>query len=94
MKIPDDNMNGGSIVFDFEPKAQFVSKIGLLDVDYKTTISVVYQTEGGTNTTKTINVPILGDNAYQELSIDLAHVEQLTLSMKRSGAVSSISFCH
>jgi hypothetical protein len=92
--IPDDNMNGGSIVFDFEPKAQFVSKIGLLDVDYETKISVVYQTKGGKMKAKTFSVPILGDNSYQDLSIDVAHVKQLTLSMKRSGAVSSISFCY
>jgi hypothetical protein len=94
MDIPDDNMNGGSIVFDFEPKAQFVSKIGLLDIDYQTKISVVYETEGGKTKTKTIQVPILGDNSYQELSIDLAHVKRLALSLKRSGAVSSISFCY
>jgi hypothetical protein len=95
MDIPDDNVSGGSIIFDFEPEAQFVSKIGLLDVDYKTSISVLYKTQSGKVTRKTIKAPpILGDNSYQELPINMANVSRVTLTMERSGAVSSISFCY
>lgn len=60
--VPDDNVNGGMIKFDFTLRANYVYDIGLLDIDYKTTIRVIYECEIGTTETKSIQVPILGDN--------------------------------
>lgn len=94
MNIPDDNMDGGTIVFNFNPPAEYVSKIGLLDVDYETEIIVLFSTDSGRSATRKFNVPIRGDNSHQVLSIDTPNVTQLTLVMERSGAVSSISFCY
>lgn len=37
---PLQNVDGGKIVFNFAPKAERVHSIGLLDVDYKTTLYV------------------------------------------------------
>jgi hypothetical protein len=94
MTIPDDNEDGGMIVFDFEKKdAEYVYNIGLLDVDYKTSITVVYRLNNGKLTTKKINVPLLGDNSFQLLSINIANVKQIKITMQRSAAVTSISYC-
>ena len=44
---PDDNVDGGAIVFDFEPKAEYVKDIGILDLDYGATLVVTYMNEAG-----------------------------------------------
>jgi hypothetical protein len=41
VSIPDDNVNGGVIVFDVKKVAKCVYEMGLLDVDYETSITVV-----------------------------------------------------
>ena len=94
MDIPDDNRDGGAIVFDFDPPAKYVSKIGLLDVDYETKIIVLFSNDSGVSDTREFNVPLRGDNSHQIVSINIPNVEQLTLVMERSAAVSSISFCY
>ncbi|MEM7216621.1 MAG: hypothetical protein AAF423_13865, partial [Pseudomonadota bacterium] len=91
---PDDNVDGGMIIFDFEPKAEYVKDIGLLDVDYGTTITVAFMNENGDMDTKSIEVPELGDNSFQLLSIDTSHVKQLKISMERSVGVSSLTYCY
>jgi hypothetical protein len=94
VSIPDDNVDGGMLVFDFNPKATYVKDIGLLDVDNKTSIIITYMLESGETKEKTISVPLLGDNSYQLLSIDTENVVQLVVSTRRSAAVTSITFCH
>jgi hypothetical protein len=71
-----------------------VSDIGLLDVDYKATVVVAYKMSRGVMTTKTIRVPNLGDNSYQLLPINLFNVKQVKVTIERSAAITSISFCY
>jgi hypothetical protein len=94
MSIPDDNVDGGMIMFDFDPKATYVKDIGLLDVDYETMIIIMFMTESGAMKEKKINVPLLGDNSYQLVSIETDNVMQLVVAMQRSAAVTSITFCY
>ena len=92
--IPDDNVDGGTITFDFSGnEAKFVAKMGLLDVDYKTTIKVVYK-YGDTYKRKLIHVPELGDNSYQEVDIHESNVKKIILTLERSGAVVFLGFCY
>jgi hypothetical protein len=90
--IPDDNTDGGIIEFNFA-KRTFVHEIGLLDVDYEATITVIYDTGKGL-LTMLINVPIMGDNAVQKVSINKENVIQLRLEATRSAALTFISFCY
>jgi len=94
VSIPDDNVDGGTIVFDFEKPALLVEDIALLDIDYETKIVVYYLTPGGNMSQKTINVPLLGDNSYQVVSIDTENVKQIVVMTVRSLGVASISFCY
>lgn len=59
------NANGGKIIFTFSPKADYVFSLGILDVDYPVKIFVTYMNDAGATLTKTIPLPILGDNSYQ-----------------------------
>lgn len=92
--IPDDNVDGGLITFTFSPVAEYVKEIGLLDVDYETTIFVLYKPENGEYDKEIIIVPTKGDNSYQVVPINTSHVTQIVLSTKRSLAVTSLSFCY
>ena len=91
--IPDDNVDGGSITFDFIEAAQEVYEIGLLDIDYAASITVVQETAEGM-IQKTIRVPLMGDNSKQTVPINLENVKQLKLNLSRGGGVIFISFCH
>jgi len=92
-EVPDDNVDGGTIIFNFVIKAETVYEIGLMDVDYETDIEVTYHDENGKKQTATIEVPLAGDNSVQVLAINYDNVSQLKLNLSRSGAVTFITFC-
>jgi hypothetical protein len=72
--IPDDNVNGGTIFFKFDGEAEYVGDIGLFDVDYKTSITVVWKTANGVTIKDTFPVPLLGDKSYQVFSVNKPNV--------------------
>jgi hypothetical protein len=88
--IPDDNVDGGSIVFHFTTDAPYVSEMGLLDIDYETVITITYYDKTDVDP---IVMPLKGDNSYQTISINKWNVKQLKVDFARSGAVTFISFC-
>lgn len=95
MSIPDDNVDGGIIVMDFiQPGGQYVKELGLLDIDYNSKIIVEYEVSPGKIASRTIHIPMLGDNSFQVVEIDQDNVKWLKLVLDRSGAVTYISFCN
>jgi hypothetical protein len=62
---PDDNARGDMITFDFASKVKTVDAIGLMDIDEVGTnlIMVTYEDESGNKQTKTIDVPVFGENS-------------------------------
>jgi len=94
---PDDNVDGGMMEFEFEPMVDYIESIGLLDVDYEVSISITFMNAAGEMDDTTIIVPVLGDNSYQLLPLDIDQVtgpvKKLTLDMTRSAAVTSLKFC-
>ena len=91
--IPDDNVNGGVITFDFPNIVSKVYEIGLLDIDYAASITVVHETKYRVKET-TIHVPILGDNSVQVVPINYRNVRQIRLKVSRSGAVTFFILLH
>jgi hypothetical protein len=91
--IPDDIVRGGTIFFDFKDEP-YVYEIGLLDMDYDASVTVVYRTASGQRTNETFEVPLKGDNSVQTLIINKANVRRVSVDMIRSGAVTFISYCY
>jgi hypothetical protein len=92
--IPDDNVNGGTMTFNFfEPGGKYVYEMGLLDIDYATTVKVIYENGNGGTSENDIVVPRLGDNSFQVFKINQAAVRSIKVIMTRSGAVTYIKFC-
>lgn len=86
--IPDDNRKGGIITLEFPCEGgQYVSEIGLMDIDYTASVTVMTEIE------TIIPVPRYGDNSVQTLEIDEPNVRWIDLMMKRSGAITHITFC-
>jgi len=90
--IPDDNADGGSIIFDFTTPALYVYQMHLLDADYGGVIFVDYETDTGIKT-RYISLTNLGDNAVTTETINVENVVKITLRVNRAGAVSSLTFC-
>ena len=89
-EIPDDNVDGGMIRFIFTEPLEYVYEMGLIDIDYESSITVFSKTE-----TKTIQInDSLGDNAVQAVPINMANVLEIKLTLSRSGAVTFLSFCY
>jgi hypothetical protein len=94
--VPDDNVDGGILTLDFpNPGGQYVYEIGLLDIDYATSVVVVYEKEEGSEELDEyeLTVPILGDNSKQTLEINQERVRWIKVMFSRSGAVTYIKFC-
>lgn len=81
------------IVFDFDEPAEIVYAMGVLDIDYESSITVSHLVDG--KIVKTVmNLKLLGDNSYQTLEINIAFVKQIKLTLSRSGAVTSLAYCY
>lgn len=91
--VPDDNVNGGTITMNFEPKADYVFSFGILDADYRITVKVFYMSDDGVMLEKTIYVPLLGDNSYQVVPVETPNVVRIVIDMERSGAITYLHFC-
>ena len=87
--IPDDNRDGGMIIFDFNPPATYVYEMGFVDIDEAASLTMVYDD----TIDVTLNLPQLGDNSFQIFPIDIANVNQVKVNLQGSGAVSYIDFC-
>lgn len=92
LDIPDDNRDGGTIAFDFSEDTMYVKEIGFLDTDKpNSTIVVVYE-EDSILKEKVIDIPRVGNNGVQTVTIDIANVRQLLVNLKDSGAVTFITY--
>lgn len=93
--VPDDNADGGILTLDFPcPGGQYVYEIGLLDIDYATSVVVVYEkNDEGELDEYELTVPLLGDNSKQTLEINQDSVKWIKVMFSRSGAVTHVKFC-
>jgi hypothetical protein len=86
---PDDNAYGGTIEFMFDNEGRKVLSIGMLDVDQYAKLEI----RKNDGSTYEIDVEGLGDNAFQEETINEENVSSLSFSIPESGAVSYLCFC-
>ena len=91
---PDDNQDGGMIVFEFVEPAEIVYAMGFLDIDEPgSTVTVSHMTEEGMVST-VLDLPDLGDNSKQILEINIGSVKEIKVTLAGSGAVTFIDFCY
>jgi len=93
LSIPDDNVDGGVISFEFN-KPSKIYKMGLLDINYKSYLAVSTKDYTGKVAKKDVPIPMLGDNSYQTLVININNIIKLDLNLCRSGGVAFLSFCY
>jgi hypothetical protein len=92
--IPDDQLDGGTITFDFTTKFPYIYEIGVMDIEEGTHsfITVVHDVGTKQETTQ-IDIFGLGDNAVQTVLINIANVSKLTLNLDTSGAITHLAAC-
>ena len=61
----------------------YVKELGLLDIDYATTITVIYGPGDDNFQEKVIDVPLLGDNSVQTVLIDLPNVRWIKINYRK-----------
>lgn len=86
---PDDNAKGGTLTFEWDDLVG-VHQVGLLDMDEPGS-SITFFDENA-NVIKTMDIPALGDNSYQELDVDVANVARMDIVLGASGAVTAVDF--
>ena len=91
---PDDNADGGMIIFDFVVPAEEVLEMTFLDIDYETSVTVTHDMDDGMEAETVFDLPLLGDNSKQTLEINIQNVKQVKVTFTSSGAVTDISFCY
>jgi hypothetical protein len=89
--IPDDEQGGGTITFLFTRGVDYISDIGLMDIESRGEETVVIVDHEGT--TSRFPVDGQGNNSVQTIDIGLSGVTKLVVEFHTSGAVIFINFC-
>ncbi|NJN76599.1 MAG: hypothetical protein HC796_10975 [Synechococcaceae cyanobacterium RL_1_2] len=85
---PDDEACGGSIIFKFDDAVE-IKSIGLVDIEESG--GKIYTTDKDGNV-KVTNIPGVGNNSLQTLTIDDGDVVKVEVVLKGSGAISGLNF--
>lgn len=86
---PDDSAAGGAISFEFEQLAQ-VTRVGLLDIEERGSTITFFDDDS--SLIKTEEIENLGDNSFQELTLDVEGVARMDINLAGSGAVTELEF--
>ncbi len=91
---PDDNSNGGTIIFTFD-NAVNIDQVTVLDVDDEEAGGVVtaYSDSAGLIPIAEASVLGLGDNSYQIVPVDATGARRMEISLPASGGIPSVTFC-
>ncbi|MEM6455910.1 MAG: SdrD B-like domain-containing protein [Acidobacteriota bacterium] len=86
---PDDNANGGTLIFTFDGPA-FVETVGLHDVDNNPATVRAFDASG--NLILQRSAPGVGNNGIQTVEVNAGGVRRLEVHFPDSGAVTHIDF--
>lgn len=87
---PDDDANGGRLVFEFTDRAVSIETVRLIDLD-DGPWSIVLELDSGGVTT--IPVPTLGDNSAYTVPVYTSDVQRMIVEIGGSGAVAGFTWC-
>ncbi len=84
---PDDNAGGGKIYIDFDSPVTF-HDAGFLDMEETNQMKITQQ--GGTKTT--FGILDLGDNSFQNVTVELDDVIRVEITFHESGALTHVRY--
>ena len=87
---PDDNYNGGTLIFTFDSPVM-LDEIGLLDVDNREATLRLLDANGQVILTRVVDGA--GNNSHQTIALDATDVSRLEVILTGSGAVTDLVFC-
>lgn len=85
---PDDNADGGVLVFDFDPPRD-IDSVGLLDNEGGT----LFEVTGIDGSSTFVWNENGGDNSFEAVALTKKQVTRLVIHFAESGAISDISSC-
>ncbi|MEM9218707.1 MAG: PPC domain-containing protein [Cyanobacteria bacterium P01_F01_bin.150] len=85
---PDDNIDGGTLMFDWDGTVNIAS-LGLLDIEESGGTITLYGADD-TTVLSTIEIPALGDSSLQSIDIGTADVGKMNVMLAGSGAITEI----
>ncbi|MBD1996656.1 esterase-like activity of phytase family protein [Leptolyngbya sp. FACHB-541] len=86
---PDDNGEGGTVSFQWDSLVGVVS-VGLLDIEEAGGTVTLYDSER--TAIKTIEIPPLENNSFQQLSLNATGVSAMDIFLVGSGAITDLQF--
>ncbi|WP_323769210.1 hypothetical protein [Antarctobacter sp.] len=86
---PDDNAQGGTIMFEFDEVSD-VTSLTLLDVEEEGGAIDLYDTDG--ELINSIAIPAGGNNSAQDIAINTSGVATMTVTLAGSGAVDDLCY--
>ena len=91
---PDDNANGGTIIFTFDYSVR-IDDVQILDIDNNSAAGTIraYSDPGGSTLVATGKMLGLGDNSIQTVNVNGLGVRRLEINFPKSGSVASIVSC-
>ncbi len=85
---PDDKATGGTISIEFDQLVE-VTNVGLLDIDEEGSFINLFD---DLNLIKTVEIANLGDNSFQELSLNATDVARIDINLAGSAALTGLDF--
>ena len=87
---PDDNYNGGVLIFDFDNPVM-IDEVGILDIDSSGNHIDLFDSSGALISSTTITE--VGNNGVGRVALDALGVSKMEIHFTGSGAVTDIEFC-
>lgn len=89
---PDDNANGGRLIFTFDQPTR-IDQVQLLDIDDNSEIGTVKAYDGDGHLLTSSSMRAVGDNGFQTLDVGAQGARKLEVKFPKSGALPAIVFC-
>jgi len=94
---PDDTTQGGFFEFIFAVPIQSVFSIGIMDIEVDSVGNQVQLFDGISSVLETQPITGLGDNTWQEVSLEFAsspaQITKIRVDIGTSGAITSLKYC-
>jgi Flp pilus assembly protein TadG len=91
---PDDNANGGTLIFTFDYSVR-IDDLKILDIDDSSAAGTIraYSDKDGSKLVATAKMLGLGDNSVQNVALNALGVRRLEVQFPKSGALASVVSC-